>query len=153
LTTFTLLVRALIHVSRMHFHFMMLLVFRPFIDDASLEPSLSPRVILANSATAIIELTWYHKMHWGLGLIHVGMAYIVGLATHVLVTLTRPSKLSLGLGRDATTGDNDAPNADGNQFSGSEVACKGIIILAEIGPYHFIAENLLAALSDLYKWR
>jgi hypothetical protein len=131
------------HHLRIHYHFGMILVFKPYIDDQTLEPALSPRMILANSSRSIIELAWHHKVHWGLGLVHVGFSYVVGFATEVSVMLTKPSARSLALAEEHTV--------DGVPLS-SEIACKGIMVLAELGPFHFPARNYLSSISSLYRW-
>jgi hypothetical protein len=129
--------------NTIHYHFAMMLVFRPYIQDRTLEPALSPRMILANSSRAIIELAWHHKVHWGLGFAHVGFSFIVGVATQVSVLLTKPSARSLSLGEPMET--QEGPLS-------SDLACKGIMVLAELGPYHFGARNNLNAISGLYRW-
>ncbi|KFA54354.1 hypothetical protein S40293_10231, partial [Stachybotrys chartarum IBT 40293] len=111
------------------YHYSILSIFKPYMDDRAPESTISPRAVLATSAQAILDLAWLFKENWGLGLVHLGFPYIVGTATVVTVALKN--------------------SADGNRAS-TEMACKGVMMLAELALHHHAAKTFLAVVSKVY---
>ncbi|KAH7313714.1 hypothetical protein B0I35DRAFT_505113 [Stachybotrys elegans] len=125
----------------LQYHFSILTMFKPYINDPTLATTIAPRAVLANSANIVIQLAWQFKMRWGLGLVHLGFPYIVGLATETMVYLSLPEVPALRMGGQP---------ADG-VWSTNETACKGIMMLAEMGPHHASAREFLAKVSRSYQ--
>jgi hypothetical protein len=123
------------------------------MNDPTLAATIGPRAALSSSAQAVVDLLWLFKTTWGLGLVHVGMPYILGLAVEVEMALGRQHDATLLCGTDDGSMDLSAGGCQ-NESSGkglgmgrSEITCKGIMALAELAPHHYSAQSILSSVS------
>ncbi|KFA68373.1 hypothetical protein S40285_02528 [Stachybotrys chlorohalonatus IBT 40285] len=128
--------------SQMQYHFNVMVVFQPYMNDRTLATSLRPREVLAASTQALVELAWSFKVNWGLERVHLGFPYILGMAMQVAVTLKDPNHATLEMGKA------EGPRP---RWAHSETACKGVMMLAELAEHHKVAQNFLAAVSRMHR--
>jgi hypothetical protein len=117
------------------------------MNDSTLAATVQPRAVLSSSAQAVVDLIWLFKTTWGLGRVHLGMPYILGLAVEVEMALARQQDATLLCGGGHNEG---AGNGSGCWQMGTgrqEITCKGIMALAELAPYHYSAQSILSSVS------
>ncbi|KFA56307.1 hypothetical protein S40293_08274 [Stachybotrys chartarum IBT 40293] len=128
--------------SQMQYHFNVMIVFQPYMNDRTLATSLRPREVLTASTQALLELAWSFKMNWGLERVHLGFPFILGTAMQVAVALGDPNHVTLEMGEA------EGPRP---RWAHSETACRGVMMLAELSSHHGRAQTFLAAVSKMYR--
>ena len=89
----------------------------------------------------MIQLAWHQKVNWGLGFCNIGFPLILGLASEVWVSLTRPAAMALSA---------NEPDWVAVSATSAEIAGKAIMMLNELAPHHFPAKNSLDVINDMY---
>lgn len=109
--------------------------------DLSMEPTLSPRMILESSCHSLVNYAWDYKMRWTLKITSVGFVRTLGFAMEVWVALTRANRQSVT---------NNDPNWARVSSSHSEITGKGIMMLTELAVGHQAAQDSLAVVQDMF---
>jgi hypothetical protein len=109
--------------------------------DQSMEPTLSPHMILESSCNSLVHYAWDYKTRWTLNVTGVGFVRALGFAMEVWVALTRANHQS---------STNNGPDWLRVSCSHSETTGKGILMLTELAGRHRPAQASLAIIQDMF---